>query len=81
MKKVTLTEAATINANGNHINGNSKPVICIDTGEVFASGMDAAEHLGVHWTAMSNHCRGNTKSIKGKRYCYVKDLAQNMDLV
>lgn len=79
MNKVILTEQAEVNAKGTHTKKNAKPVICIDTGEVFASNADAAEYAGVHWTAMSTHCRGKTKTVKGKHYCYVKDLAKNLE--
>lgn len=81
MSKVTLTESATINAKGKLNSGHTKAVICIDTGEVFSSSMDAAENANVHPSTMSLCCIGKTSTVKGKHYCYVKDLAKNLDAI
>lgn len=78
MKTIIINNEATIKANGTHTHSRSKPVICIDTGEVFASATDAAERNGVHWTTMSSTCLGKTKTCNGKRYCYLADMAENL---
>lgn len=79
MSKVILTEHAEVNAKGKLNSGHTKMVICIDTGEVFSSSMDAAENANVHPSTMSLCCIGKTSTVKGKRYCYVKDLAKNLE--
>lgn len=79
MREIILNEKATVNAEGVKRNGNAKPVICIDTGEIYTSSLDAANAIGVHWTVMSNVCLGKSKTAKGKRYCYVKDLPNHLE--
>ena len=44
---------------------NAKPVLCIDTGLIYASLTDAAEDVGVTVTALSSCLRGKTNSCKG----------------
>lgn len=53
---------------------NAKPVYCITTGEVFASGLDAAEATGVNAVNISNVCSGKQKTSNGKQFCFVKDM-------
>ena len=79
MTKVILTEQAEVNAKGKLNSGHTKMVICIDTGEVFTSGVDTAESINVHPSVISLCCTGRIKTVKGKRYCYVKDLAKNLE--
>ena len=79
MKKVILTEHAEVNAKGKLNSGHTKMVICIDTGEVFTSCTDAAENAEIHPSVMSLCCTGRTKTANGKRYCYVRDLAKNLE--
>ena len=79
MSKVILTEHAEVNAQGKLNSGHTKMVICIDTGEVFTSGVDTAESIDVHPSVISLCCTGRIKTVKGKRYCYVKDLAKNLE--
>ncbi len=58
-----------------------KPVICIETGEVFASCKDAAQTMEVHWTHMSACCLGKVRSVKGKHFCYVSKTSENLDVL
>ena len=81
MKKINIQNEANINGNGTHTQKNCKPVICIDTGEVFTSCLDAAEHVGVHFTAMSSACLGKTRTCNGKRYCYLSEAAENLNSI
>lgn len=50
-----------------------KMVLCIDTGEVFASVTDASKYFNCHTTAISNVCNGKRSfhTVKGKRFCFV----------
>ena len=79
MTTLNIHNAVTIEAKGTHTNTNAKPVICIDTGEVFASVTDAAEHLGAHWTTVSANVRGRAKTCKGKRFCYLSKATENLE--
>lgn len=81
MKKINIQNEANINAEGKLTNGNCKPVICIDTGDVFTSCYDAAESIGVHYTAMSAHLRGKTRTIHGKRYIYLSRVSEGLDVI
>ena len=42
---ITINNKSEINAKGNLSNGKCKPVLCINDGEVYTSGMDAAKKL------------------------------------
>ena len=79
MKKIIITNESTMTAEGKRSNGNCKPVLCIDTGVVYASVMDAAEKNGVHFITISMACLGKTKTCKGKRYCFVADMSEHYE--
>lgn len=81
MKKIIITNEATIKAMGNHHSRNCKPVICIETGKVFTSATDAAERIGVHYTMMSAACTGKVKTCKGMHFCYLNEALENLDAV
>ena len=81
MKKINIQNEANINGNGIHTSKNCKSVICIDTGEVFTSAIDAAESIGVHFSAISAVCRGKIRTLKGKRYCYLSQAPENLDSI
>lgn len=81
MKKITIQNEATIKANGTRESKLRKPVLCIETGEVFASAADTAESVGVHFSAISLVCLGKTKTCKGKHYCYLSSALENLDAI
>jgi septal ring factor EnvC (AmiA/AmiB activator) len=81
MKKINIQNEANIKAEGNLNSGNCKPVICLDTGDVFTSCIDAAESIGVHFSAMSAHLRGKTRTIHGKRYMYLSRVSEGLDAI
>lgn len=58
---------------------NAKPVLCIDTGLIYASLTDAAEDIGVTVTALSSCLRGKTNSCKGMSWCFVKESANHIE--
>lgn len=77
---ITVQNASEIkNAQGVHRNKNAKPVVCLDTGEVYSSATDAAEANGVSIYSVSMNCLGKTKRSNGKRFCYIKDVAEHLD--
>ena len=80
-KEITIQRKAIIRGKGKSCNGNTNAVLCITTGDVLTSCTDAANHADVTPGHMSNVCRGNSHSAKGKRYCYVKDINEHLDEV
>lgn len=81
MKTINIQHEANIKAKGEHGQKNAKAVICIETGEVYASTTDAAEKVGVHITTMSSVCLGKIRTCKGKHYCYLSRVAENLDSI
>jgi len=49
----------------------SKPVLCIETGEVYRSGRAAAKALGLQPSKVSNVCHGKRKSTGGYTFRFV----------
>lgn len=80
-REITIQRKAIIRGKGKSCNGNTNAVLCISTGDVFTSCTDAAMNADVTQGHMSNVCRGNGYSVKGKRYCYVKDINEHLDEV
>lgn len=56
-------------------NGISKPVRCIETGEVFSSGKEAAEVMGLDPSHISKVCRGKAKTTGGYHFEFVQKEA------
>jgi hypothetical protein len=79
MKTVKVQGESKMKAVGTHTNGNSKPVFCLTTGEVFASALDAAESVGVKSSTMSYALQDATHICKGKRFCFVADIVEHLD--
>ena len=76
---INIQNASTVNVTGHHSHKNSKAVYCIDTGEIFASTIDAAEANDVSVSAISLVCLGKTKTCNGKRFCYVSKMMENLE--
>lgn len=76
---ITIQEKATVNANGVHTQKTAKPVICLTTGELFASCTDAAIANNVDISSMSFCCTGRQKTSNGKKFCYIADLPSHLD--
>ena len=55
-------------------NKNAKPVFCITDGKPYASCTDAAEAVGVGIDSISMACHEKVKTVKGKQWCFVKDI-------
>jgi hypothetical protein len=77
--KITLHNEAVVSAHGRKRNTNAKPVFCIDTGEVYASSLDAAEQIGVSPSTLSWALTGRQKTCKGKRYCLVSKIPEYLE--
>ena len=78
MKNIPIKQAATINAKGKLNSRKCKPVICIDTGEVYTSATDAAQDNGTTIYGISTVCLGKAKTANGKRFCYVQDFPEHL---
>lgn len=81
MKTINIQNEANIKANGKLSCHRCKPVICIDTGEVFTSATDAAEKAGVHLSVISACCIGKIRTANGKRYCYLSKVTESLDAI
>ena len=67
MKKtnINITNTTTIEAYGNHTNGNSKKCYIVELDKVCTSLTDAAEIIGCSLDAVSNVIRGKQKTCYG----------------
>ena len=81
MKKINIQHEANINAKGKMNSKHCKPVICLETGEVFTSVIDAAEAIGAHHTNLSQHLNGKLRHIKGKHFCYLSRVNESLDAI
>lgn len=78
---INIQNEANINATGKLNCHRCKPVICIETGDVFTSVADAAAHVGVNQGNMSQHLRGKLRTIKGKHFCYMSRATESLDAI
>ena len=76
---IIIQKKATIQATGEHINKNNKPVLCLTTGEFWSSSIDASKSVGVHPATMSAYCTGKYAHPEGLKFCYVTDLPQHLN--
>lgn len=81
MKTINMQHEANIKAKGIHSQMNNKPVICIETGEVFVSVTDAAQAVDANLSYMSSHLTGKYRSVKGKHYCYLSRVNESLDAI
>ena len=75
---IIIQKNVVVTAIGKKRQGNAKPVICIETGDIYASTMDAGDAIGAHFSGISNACRGKQQTVKGLHFCYVKELTNNI---
>ena len=80
-KTINMQHEANIQAEGKLSGRKCKPVICLETGEVFSSMTDAAEYTEVTTATMSNHLTGRYRSVKGKHYCYLSRVSESLDAI
>ena len=80
-KTINMQHEANIKAKGTHSGTVSKPVICIETGDVYVSLTDAAEAVGTTLTNMSAHLTGKSRHVKGKHYCYLSRVNESLDAI
>ncbi len=76
---INIQKCSNVTVNGHHTHKNCKPVYCIDTGEMFASALDAAAANGVSHPTMSHALTGRYKTCNGKRFCYVSKMMEHLE--
>ena len=80
-KTINMQHEANIQAEGKLSGRSCKPVICLETGEVFSSMTDAAESAGVSISYMSHHLVGDVRSVHKRHYCYVSRVTESLDTI
>ena len=80
-KTINMQHEANIQAEGKLSGRKCKPVICLETGEVFSSMTDAAEYTEVTTATMSNHLTGRYRSVRGKHYCYLSRVNESLGTI
>ena len=50
---------------------NSKPIMCVETGEIYGSSTEAERLLGINAKAISNNLRGKSKTCGGFHWTYL----------
>lgn len=76
---INIQNATNVNVIGHRNNKNCKAVYNITTGEIYASGLDAAHAIGADRSSVSNTLTGRTKSCMGMRLCLVSKIMENLE--
>ena len=76
---ITTRTISTLNAEGKHNSKHCRPVIIIEEGRTFTSIMDAAEYLGVNYSALWSHLDGRYKTCKRKHVRYADEYEGTVD--
>ena len=80
-KTINIQHHADINAKGDFNSRHCKPVICLETGDVYTSVTDAAKAIGCYSPDMSAHLTGRKRSIKGKHFCYMSNAMESLNAI
>lgn len=51
---------------------HEKPIICLDDGKIFKSGVDASKYYNILPDNISKACHGKIKTAHGKRFSFYK---------
>ena len=76
---INIHQATNVNVTGHHSNKNCKAVYNITTGEIYASGIDAANALNIDPSCVSAALTGKSKTCKGMRLCLVSKIMENLE--
>lgn len=79
--KIIINEKSEITAEGTRTAGCCKPVICLNDGRIFASGRDAAEQTNTSPSEVCKCLKGQTKSCKGLKFCYLSKVSEHLDVI
>lgn len=78
MTTLKIQNAAYVNeANGIKRHRNAKPIMCVETGEIYASLTDAALAIGVSISYISNSIPKGWR-VKGNRYIYLSQINEHI---
>lgn len=78
---INIQNESNIHAEGKLSSKKCKPVICIETGEVFSSVTDAAEKFSGSAQNLSTHLTGKRRSFSGKHFCYLYRTMESLDTI
>lgn len=76
---INIQKASNVNVTGHHSSKNCKAVYNITTGEIYASGLDAAKILETDHSSVSNVITGRSKTCKGMRLCLVSKMMEHLE--
>lgn len=76
---INIQKATNVNVTGHHSNKNCKAVYNITTGEIYASGLDAANALEIDPSCVSAALTGKSKTCKGMRLCLVSKIMEHLE--
>lgn len=79
--EIIINGTTTIIAEGTHARKTFKPVMCLETGEIFASVTDAAKAYEVDVASISSCCRGKIRTVKGLHFFFVSKAMENLNNV
>ena len=78
---LTVTEKSEAPATGHRIGGNAHPIMDLTTGDIYTSGHDAAEKIGVTQASISWAVTGKSTSCKGHKFIKVADARNNISAI
>lgn len=78
MKIRIHNESIVNNVEGTCTSKLAKPVLCIETGKIYASEKDAARALGVSQNVISLHVNKKLKHCKGLHFCFVANIMDHV---
>ena len=76
---IRIQKISNITAEGTHTHKNCKPVLCITTGEIYASLTDAAEAHNMAATHLSWVITKNVTTRKGLKFCFVSNVMEHLE--
>ena len=80
-KEIIIQQKSVVKGKGKRGNRNTNAVLCLSTGKVYTSCLDAAEDNNSTQGHMSYVCNHKGRTAKGKKFCYVKDINEHLDEV
>lgn len=76
---IRIHNESNINVHGTCTSKLRKPVLCIETGKIYASEKDAAKDIGVSQNTISLTVHKKLKHCKGMHFCFVTDIMDHIN--